>query len=300
MEMDREGVAIFAKDEATAYECLQIAPLGGNRTAILFLLSDADYVTTVSLVFEVEDFEPTRARGILFMDDWLMSLSAAPSGELFALEATKSIWRYAGADWTQTRVSEESLRRVWAKDSGGPIVVGGEGHGYRLQGRSWQLIPPIAPIQYFDVHGEARHGIYACGDRGTLHRFTGSTWQPVELHRHDQFRGLDVAPDGTIRLAGDNGVCLRVADDEITEIESSGLTYFSVRSFKGRSYWGDEAGVYVEAGDDLDPFEETGIGSDLRTDGDYLYVAGTDTAWRFDGKTWKTLSLVYDAGFRLT
>lgn len=299
MRMDRELLEIFALESDTAYQCIQVAPMRGGRAAILFLVSDPDFENTVSVVFVVDDFHPASAKRILLSDAWLMSLSATPSDELLALEATTRVWHFAGANWSRDKVSDISLRRIWAKDPNGPIAVGSKGVALRFQGAAWHPIPPAAPIQYFDVHGTPRHGLFACGNQGSLHRLTDAGWQPVELHRHDQFRGVDVAPDGTIRLAGDSGVCLRVAGEEATELKAPDHTFFAVRSFKGRAYWGDEVGVSVEAADALQPFEDTGIGSDLRSDGDYLYVAGIDAAWRFDGKAWKKLTLVYDNEFRL-
>jgi hypothetical protein len=301
MKMDKEDLEGFATDSDTDIECLQIAPLGGGKAAILFLLSDADYVTTVSVIFIVDDFNPKTARGFLVTSEWLMSLSASPSGELFALEATTWIWRNADANWTRDKVSEKSLRQVWAEDSGGPIAVGTDGVAYRLAGSRWQPITPLESSEYLDVHGHPKHGIYACGEMGTIHQLVGTGWRPLDVHRHDRFRGIDIAPDGKIRVAGDDGVCLRIADEEVAQIEAAAdMTYLAVRNFKGKTYWGDEAGLNIEVAGALEPFKDTGIASDLRSDGEFLYVAGIDTAWRFDGSKWKTLTLVYDEGLRLT
>ncbi|RWP28897.1 hypothetical protein [Mesorhizobium sp.] len=300
MNMDKEDLEGFATDPDTDIECLQVAPMGGAKVAILFLLSDADYATTVSVIFIVDNFDPKTARGILVTTEWLMALSAAPSGELFALEATTWIWRHAGTDWTRDKVSQKSLRQVWAEDSGGPIAVGTDGVAYRLVRSQWQPIAPLGSTEYLDVHGHPKHGIYACGEMGTIHQLVGTGWQPLEVHRHDRLRGIDVAPDGKIRVAGDEGVCLRIMNEEVTEIAATTeMTYLAVRTFKGRAYWGDEAGVNVETADALQNFEDTGIASDLRTDGEFLYVAGIDTAWRFDSHRWKRLTLVYDHGLRL-
>ena len=43
---------------------------------------------------------------------------------------------------------------------------------------------------------------------GTIHQLVGTGWRPLDVHRHDRFRGIDIAPDGKIRVAGDDGVCL--------------------------------------------------------------------------------------------
>lgn len=300
IKMDKEDLEDFVNDEDTSVECLQVAPMGDGKVAILFLLSDDDYETTVSVIFIVDNFDPTTARGVLFTSEWLTSLSASPSGELFALEATVWIWRYAGAGWTRDRIGDQSMRQVWAADPGGAITVGAEGAAYRQVGSGWQPITPISNDEYMDIHGHPKHGIYACGDMGVVHKLVGGTWQPLEVHRHDMFYGIDVAADGTIRVSGEDGVCLRIANEEVTEIEPvTALTHLAVRTYKGKGYWGDEVGINIENGDALAAFEDTGIASDLRSDGDFLYAAGIDAAWRFDGKEWKTLTLVYEDGFRL-
>ncbi len=94
---------------------------------------------------------------------------------------------------------------------------------------------------------------------------------------------------------------LRIANEEAVEIEpADATTHLAVRTYNGKAYWGDEGGIGVEKGNAIVPLEvETGTASDIRIDGDYLYVAGTDSAWRFDGKKWKSLSLEYDNGFKL-
>lgn len=298
--MDKEDLEDFVNDEDTALECLQIAPMGNGRVAILFMLSDSDYVTTVSVIFIVDDFDAKTAKGVLVTSEWLMALSASPTGELFALEATAWIWRYAGVEWTRDKITTKNLRTVWAEDAAGPIAVGEDGFAYRLTKGTWQLIPPIDTATYTDVKGDPKHGVYACGQRGIVHRLSASGWQPVELHRHDDLNSIDVSADGTIRVAGDDGICLRIANDELIELEADAeMTYLAVKSFAGKAYWGDEVGVNTEDGDAIVPFEDTEIASDLRSDGDYLYAAGTDSAWRFDGKKWKSLALSYDDGFRL-
>lgn len=299
MEMDREDLAVFVAGEDVTFECLQIAPMGGDRSAILFLVSDDDFVTTVSLVFTVDGFEANTAAGILITDDWLMSLSAAPDGELFALEATVWAWRYRGTSWTRERLSDTDLETIWAEHPSGPIAVGSRGQVLRLAGASWTAMNAPAALQYIDIHGDARHGIYVCGELGTVHQIANNDLQPIDIQRNDTLNGIDVAPDGTIRVAGDDGICLSIANDQVFEIEAPPATYLAVRSFKGSAYWGGETGLFVENSGRLDPAGNTLIASDLRVDANFLYVAGTDTAWRFDGRAWKSLRLVYDAGFRL-
>jgi hypothetical protein len=300
LTMTKDELEDFIDDDDTTIECIQVAPMGGGKVAILYLLSNSDYDPTVSVIFVVDDFNPKTAKGVLVTSEWLTSLSASPSGELFALEATVWVWRYAGSEWTRDRVGDVSFRQVWAAGPSGPMMAGSEGVAVRLVGTDWQRITPINDVEYMDLHGDASNGIWVCGDSGSVHKLAGSTWQALELHRQDHFYGIDVAGDGTIRVAGGDGVCLRIANEEVIEIEpADSTTHLAVRTFKGKAYWGDEGGLGVEEGDKIALLDvDIGTASDLRTDGEFLYVAGVD-AWRFDGKTWKSLALEYRNGFRL-
>jgi hypothetical protein len=271
----------------------------GRRAAILFLVADPDFVNTVSLVFETEDFAPDRTRNLLVTGEWLMSLSASRNADLFALQATTVAWRHSRDGWFREDLGEISQRRFWAGPADRLLSVGARGSALQYDGFRWNPLAVEADVQYFDVHGHPDHGVFACGEPGALHRLSDDRWRPVELNRGDRFRGIDVAPDGTVRLASDDGVCIRVADGEITELKAPDMTFFSVRRYRDRYFWGAETGVFVEQANELVPFRETGFASDLRSDGDFLYVAGAGTAWRFDGAEWKVLTLRYDAGFFL-
>lgn len=300
MEMDQEDLAIFAAGEDVAFECLQVAPMGGDRCAILFLVSDEDFLTTISLVFVVESFKADSAREVLFSEDWLMSLSATPSGELIALEATVWAWRYDGESWTRDRISEIDLETIWAEDPAGPIAVGSQGQVLRRSaGGDWAAIDAPTPVQYTDVHGNASHGVFVCGELGTIHRIVDNQLEPIDIHRQDLLNGIDVDPDGRIRVAGDNGACLRIVNEEIVALDAEDMTYLAVRTFRGAAYWGGETGVFIEDGLRLAPVGQTLIASDLRADASFLYVAGAEAAWRFDGSSWRSLRLVYEDGFRL-
>lgn len=298
-----EELQFFATDEETQFECIQIAPLSGNRSALLFFLSDNDYVTTYSLIFEVTDFRADSARILLATDDWLMSLTSHMFEDLLALEATTRVWDRTTEDWNRSQVAPPNMRRIWGCNTAQPFLIGTDGQTLqRDTGGIWQQIKPDLAVQLFDIHGLKSDKIYCCGDLGALQRLYPDGWRAVDLERHESFRGIDVANDGTIRLAGHDGVCLEVRNEsEVIELASPATPFFSARGFQGKYYWGDAQGVFVQKGNLLEPFYDTGFAYDLRTDGTHLYCVGTDTAWRFDGAAWKNLRLIYDetTGFGL-
>ena len=290
----------FARDPETAFECVQIAPMGDDLCAILFMLSDRTYERTISLVFTARGFAPGSVERILKTEEWLMSLTCPAREELFALEATTRIWHYRDRVWKRDKVADESMRRVRGGDGTRPLLVGRNGLAYRYEG-AWLPIPPVSTTQFFDAHGAGSRLVYACGDRGHLQRLENNLWRVIDLGRHDELRGIDVAPDGTVRLAGSRGVCLEIRGEiELVEIAAPPTTFFTVRGYAGDWYWGDENQVYIQRGAALEPFFDTGFAFDLRTDGRYLYCVGTDRAWRFGRDTgWTSLRLIYDGAFRL-
>ena len=293
--------ADFARDPETAYECVQIAPMGGDLCAILFMLSDRDYERTLSLVYTARGFAPDSVERILKTEEWLMSLTCPARDELFALEATTRIWHYRNRFWKRDKVTDQSMRRVWGGDGTQPLLVGRGGLALRNPAGAWLPIPPASATQFFDAHAAGPRLIYACGGRGHLQRLEENVWRVIELGRQDELRGLDVAPDGTVRLAGSNGVCLEVRGEvEVIELIAPPTTFFTVRGYAGDWYWGDEQRVHIQRGNVLEPFFDTGFAFDLRTDGRYLYCVGTDRAWRFGRDTgWTSLRLVHDGTFRL-
>ncbi len=293
--------ADFARDPETAYECVQIAPMGGDLCAILFMLSDRDYERTLSLVFTARGFAPDSVERILKTEEWLMSLTCPARDELFALEATTRIWHYRNRFWKRDKVTDQSMRRVWGGDGTQPLLVGRGGLALRNPAGAWLPIPPASATQLFDAHAAGPRLVYACGGRGHLQRLEENVWRVIELGRQDELRGLDVAPDGTVRLAGSNGVCLEVRGEvEVIELIAPPTTFFTVRGYAGDWYWGDEQRVHIQRGNVLEPFFDTGFAFDLRTDGRYLYCVGTDRAWRFGRDTgWTSLRLVHDGTFRL-
>ena len=140
--------ADFARDPETAYECVQIAPMGGDLCAILFMLSDRDYERTLSLVFTARGFAPDSVERILKTEEWLMSLTCPARDELFALEATTRIWHYRNRFWKRDKVTDQSMRRVWGGDGTQPLLVGRGGLALRNPAGAWLPIPPASAISH--------------------------------------------------------------------------------------------------------------------------------------------------------
>ena len=302
MTVDLLEIEVLVDSEGTGFECVQIAPLSGERCAILFVVSDPDYVETYSIIFELENFAPETAKDILLDDKWLMSLTGRKVTELAALEATTHVMDWHQNNWNEAKISKTDLQRLWQAQDGRCFAIGSDGHSLVRDAGTWSAIKPGSVHQLHDIGGNASGDIYCCGSEGTVQRLNDNSWEVIDLHRTDLFRGIHVAADGTIRLAAGGGTCLEVRNlDEIIALNAPETTFFSVAEFKGSVYWGDEAGVYIQSGLDILPLYDTGFAFDLRCNDDYMYCVGTDRAWRFDGEAWLSLRLIFedDVGFEL-
>ena len=121
-----------------------------------------------------------------------------------------------------------------------------------------------------------RDRIAVVGDLGSLQLITGDEVNAVDLPLDIDLLGVHMAVDGRILIAGRDGICAEVSNGELltTEIEAPNSTFFSVTQFKGATYWGDENfGVFTQKGATLVPEYETGMGFDMRSDGDFLYCS---------------------------
>lgn len=281
------------------FNCMQIAPYGDGGCAFLYELGTVDHDVAVSLVHETYGFDPSDTRRLLVAPEWFISLSAASATEIYALEVGRTVWQYDGSEWTTEKVANTMMKRLWVANPGMAFVFGYKGRAWRGSRSAWEAIEPAGRSPLNDMHGPDISRLWAVGNSGVLQRLTDSGWRREDAGTTVDFRGVHVSSKDEIRIAGDDGTCLRIANGELVDLENPGSTFFGVTEYKGRFYWGDsQFGVYVENGNVLEPFHDTDLGYDLRTDGDYLFVVGSDRCWRFDGETWKSLRLLYDGEFR--
>jgi len=302
MDVDLLEIEVLVDSDGTSFECVQIAPLPDDRCAVLFCIADPDYIETFSIIFLIDGFDPAKAETILLNAEWLMSLVATDAKHFLSLEATTRIWRNEGQSWSDTKISNIDLQRIWVAPDDRVFAIGRNGHSMVLVDGTWQAIKAGSPHQLHDISGANGVGIFSCGSEGTLQRLTDDGWEVIDLCRSDLFRGVCVSMDGTLRLAAGNGVCLEVRNlEEVVLLDAPATTFFTVAEYKGDYYWGDEAGVYIQDERSIKPLYDTGFAFDFRTDSDYLYCVGTDRAWRFDGENWLSLRLIFedDLGFSL-
>jgi hypothetical protein len=280
--------------------CMQVAPYGDGRAAVLFETGTIDHAIAYSLIWQTTDFTPETTTRLLLVDDWLVSLTGGLPQGLHALEVGRTVWSLSDADWASEKVASAMMNRLW-QHQGEIYLFGHKGRCWRKSGSAeWVEIPSSGRSAIMDMHASPTGDVWAVGSNGLFQHLTSSGWVRQDLGLNLDFRGLHVASRNEQRIAGDDGFCARVKDGELIDLDNPGSTFFAVCQFQGVFYWGDsDFGIYKESGDKLEPFFGTDLGYDLRADDKYLYVVGTDRAWRFDGENWRFLRMKYDDGFRI-
>lgn len=276
-------------------QCMQIAPLGEDRCALLFEIGSQEHDLAWSVVFEVTSFNPATQAQIFRIDEWLISLTSPDPKNLFALEVGRTVWRNGGDAWSSEKIAGNLMQRLWSHNGNLTLLVGDDGQSWEFDGANWSALAPGRRYRLRDVHGPHRDLVHCVGQMGTLQRLVGGNWQAIGLPVENDLWGVYVSPDGTIRACGNDGTCIRLVDSELIHLDAPKSRFFCVHQFQGEFYWGDsEYGVYREVGDTLVPFHATGTGWDMRSDAEFLYLVGNGLGWRFDGKKWNSLVLDYD------
>jgi hypothetical protein len=291
-----DDIAAILADPNRHGQCMQIAPFGPDRCAILWEIGTQDHDIAYSVVFDVTSFDPGQSRQIMRIDDWWISLTSPGPDELFALEVGRTVWRYLGGTWTSMKVARNNQQRLWSFDRQLTLLVGDDGQSWRFDGAAWSALAPDRARRLRDAHGPTRDLIHSVGAFGTLQRLVGAGWQAVELPLENELWGVFVTSDGRVRAAGDGGTCIEIVDEELIALDvPRDSRFFAVHQFQGETYWGDSAfGIYRQEGNALVEFHDSGTGWDLRADADFLYAVGGGIAWRFDGRKWNSLRLDFD------
>jgi hypothetical protein len=276
-------------------QCMQIAPFGPDRCALLFEIGTQEHDVAYSVVFEVTGFNPNAARQIFKIDRWLTSLTSPDPARLFAVEVGRTVWRYESGGWTSAKFATNLMQRIWSSNAGLTLLVGDNGQSWEFEATTWSLLEPDTKRRLRDVHGPSRNLVHSVGEFGTVQRLVGNGWQALDIPIEDDLWGVFVTAGGVVRAAGNHGTCIRLFNEELIPVEAPDNRFFSVHQFQGETYWGDSGfGIYRESGDQLVEFYSTGTGWDIRSDPDYMYVVGGGLAWRFDGQRWNSLQLDYD------
>ncbi len=71
--------------------------------------------------------------------------------------------------------------------------------------------PENAPL--FDIAGDANGRAWAVGDLGTILAFEHGEWRSQATPTHANLRGITLAPDGQIYVAGNEGTVLTSTGD---------------------------------------------------------------------------------------
>jgi hypothetical protein len=145
-----------------------------------------------------------------------------------------------------------------------------------------------------DADGFAENDLYTVGGEGEVWHYDDNHWKQIPFINDDWLYNVCCAPDGLVYVGG-LGCSLYVwnkTEWKVIKERFGGIDWFyDIKWFKGKLYCGEASRLRVLENDELvtvgKPFPGGSI--DISPDGNYMLVAGKETAHLFDGEKWETI-----------
>lgn len=227
----------------------------------------------------------------------LWGIWAANTSAVFVVGNNGVILRYDGQQWRrQDSPRNNALFDVWGTSAGNVFAVGTNGLIMRYDGVTWSVMNTPNTANLFAIEGRAFNDIYATGNTGAFWHFDGTTWQTVSIGNGQNFRGMTVRGDGSIRLGGWYGTVVTVRGvgaNAIGTTEISDPLLLSVYSASAATTFAVGGGgtVFKRVGQAWQPamvpsshdfYGISGSGAN-----DIVVVGDTGAILRFNGTAWQ-------------
>jgi hypothetical protein len=178
----------------------------------------------------------------------------------------------------------------------------------RTENNQWQSLTHDLPVpsdlnsdealgfKYFwnDADGFSETNIYTVGGDNEVFHFDGTQWQQIHFPFEDyKLSTVCCAGDGNVYVSGMGQSLYRWDKQTWTKLKSgASFGWFTdIKWFKGKLYCSDESFLRVLENDELITVKELYPKGaiDISPDGNYMLVAGRETAHLYDGEKWETV-----------
>lgn len=144
------------------------------------------------------------------------------------------------------------------------------------------------------IDGSSETDVYAAGWGGEVWRYDGKSWSPCESPTRVILSAVCCAPDGTVYVAGQQGVLLKGQGTSFAVVawaEDVTSDLWDLCWFRGKLYVATLSALYTLEGNRLVKvdFGEAGTPTcyGLATAEEVMWSIGRDDVASFDGTTWK-------------
>lgn len=139
------------------------------------------------------------------------------------------------------------------------VVFGAQGRVFKFHDGHYDRLQTTTQEELKAGHFLNHDNGFVGGNFGSLLRWNGRDFAPVDLGNTVFIKGLHTKQDGSVMLACEDGIGMLFNGDEIVELNTAGSELLSVTEFKGVEYWGDDDfGVMTREGGEFVPKFETG------------------------------------------
>ncbi|UVK38457.1 hypothetical protein LHFGNBLO_005623 [Mesorhizobium sp. AR10] len=275
----------YISPEGFTVDCTLVQADKGTGVWNLIVQMDEGREEKRSQIFHTPSAADVEPVILLDTHTWISSFWVAPSRTIYACDGF-SLWRGSNNQFTQQRLSDRMIFKVWGLDEATVFVLGEEGLVLRSRGEAWEQISIPDTVRLSNIHGLSSKEIFAVGERGAFWQLTGDIWTQIDINTNANLLGVYVDGPGRVYVCGENGICFRYESGSIVTFVTQPRRYTSVVRFRDNIYFGASGqGVDILQGQEVIPFKPNVFGQRLSA-GDNLWSCGHNAFFRFDGNGW--------------
>ena len=202
----------------------------------------------------------------------------------------------AGLNWEDAYGYVETIKNIADE-----LYVCGYGRQvYKRVNDDWisisdQILTHDKATGFFDMDGLDGNRIYAVGWQGEIYFYNGSEWLKDDSPTDSHLSTVCCLEDGTVWIAGNEGVVLRGSFNQWAEIRSDDFSdhWYGMAAFQGKIYLAASQSLAVVDGEEIVPvdvgLEKATTTNRLFAKEGLLWSVGEKDILVFDGETWREI-----------
>ncbi|RUX27797.1 hypothetical protein EOA23_16495 [Mesorhizobium sp. M2A.F.Ca.ET.042.01.1.1] len=255
---------------------------------VLNVISDGEsFVSSLEYARNFPDDEPDE----LFSEQMLAADFIEDEGDKYILaEGTGRVIEVSSAG-PRTLVNLETMLGGIARLTDGQVAVfGPDGRFFIGGGTAWREVPGLS-VDVLGAVGDAKNGLYVCGNNGLFARLQNNRWQQFDLGTNASLNALLPTGRDELLICGNSGIFGRWSAGSWSFIEAPALDFYDLAAYRNEIYIGAGSdGLYKLKNDQFALVKDNVFSYALRSSDKFMAIAGENEAVRFDGRDFPYLA----------
>ena len=275
-------------------ECIDVH-IGVDRDFYCLFYEELDDGSHLSRIFFFKNGSRENAKMIAEISDWLVSIWASHSGELY------------GATWDgQIYLIGEELVNIGNLDLLGvtklvgfsdqpSFLLGEEGIIFQHDEKKWNELTTNTDVDIFSASSVESSITFFCASDGTVIKLAHGEIAVEKLPTNLDLHGICLTSNRAGFVVGDEGVAFKFDDDSWEDISQNFQAFHDVHCFKQKVFATvQEKGIFEISPEGAFSISNETSGYYFSSNNDYCITFNDESVLLYDGDEWVSISL---AGF---